>query len=190
MAAGGLHRVPELADALGPRASQVVAAWREGADRLDPAAFWADHTDAGIGVLLAGHGGFPSVFAGDPHPPTVLFHRGDPDVAVGARVAIVGTRDCTRYGYDLAFELGRDLSAVGVSIVSGLALGIDGAAHAGALDARAAPPVAVVGSGLDVVYPRRHAGLWREVARRGVIWSRVPPGHRRPRPGTSPPATA
>ncbi len=173
---GRLHRVAELAEVLGSRAPQVVAAWCEQAGRFDPGAFWAAHVDAGIGVVLVGHAGFPSVFEADPYPPMVLFHRGDPDVAVGTRVAIVGTRDCTRYGYDLAFELGRDLSAVGVSVVSGLALGIDGAAHAGALDAQGAPPVAVVGSGLDIIYPRRHTGLWREVARRGLIWSEYPLG--------------
>lgn len=173
---GGLLRVPELAEVLGPRGPQVVAAWAEQAGQLDPAAYWAAHIEAEIGVVLVGHAGFPSLFETDPYPPTVLFHRGDPDEAVGSRVAIVGTRDCTRYGYDLAFELGRDLSAVGVSVVSGLALGIDGAAHAGALDARGAPPVAVAGTGLDVIYPRRHAALWREVARRGLIWSEYPLG--------------
>jgi DNA processing protein len=176
VASGDLHRVPELAAALGSRGGQVVAEWREEARRVDPGQLWAAHTEAGVGVVLDGHAGFPSVFSADPYPPAILFHRGDPDGAVATRVAIVGTRDCTRYGHDLAFELGRDLSAVGVSIVSGLALGIDGAAHAGALDARAAPPVAVVGSGLDVIYPRRHGGLWREVARRGVIWSEYPLG--------------
>ena len=86
-----------------------------------------------------------------------MFWLGDPARArTGRRVAIVGTRRCTRYGRDLAHELGHDLAAAGVRVVSGLALGVDGAAHAGALAAgrgQAGPPVAVVGSGLDVVYP-------------------------------------
>ena len=75
----------------------------------------------------------------------MLFHRGDPAALEGRRVGIVGTRRCTRYGRDVAYELGRDLAAAGVRVVSGLALGIDGAAHAGALAAGGAPPVAVVG---------------------------------------------
>jgi len=63
-----------------------------------------------------------------------------------------------------------------VAVVSGLALGIDGAAHAGALQSGGAPPVAVVGSGLDVIYPRRNGPLWRQVARRGVVLSEYPLG--------------
>ena len=95
------------------------------------------------------------------------------------RVAIVGTRRCTRYGFDLARELGADLAACGVQVVSGLALGIDGAAHRGALDAAGgAPPVAVVASGLDVVYPRRHRALWEEVRHARVAAVGVPARHR------------
>jgi DNA processing protein len=95
-------------------------------------------------------------------------------------VAIVGSRRCTRYGRDVAFDMGRDLAAVGVRVVSGLAVGIDGAAHLGALAAGdgAAPPVAVVGSGLDVVYPRAHARLWGQVAEAGVLLSEAPLGAR------------
>ncbi len=106
----------------------------------------------------------------------MLFQRGDGAALDGPRVAIVGTRDCTRYGRDLAFELGRDLAVEGVRVVSGLALGIDSAAHAGALEADAAPPVGVVGSGLDVVYPRRNASLWRAVGERGVLLTEHPLG--------------
>jgi DNA processing protein len=105
-----------------------------------------------------------------------LFHRGDPSAVSGPRAAIVGTRSATRYGVDVAFEFGRDLAAAGVAVVSGLALGIDGAAHAGALAADTAAPIAVVGSGLDVVYPKRHAELWREVVRKGVVLSESPLG--------------
>ncbi|MGH9188165.1 MAG: DNA-processing protein DprA, partial [Acidimicrobiales bacterium] len=104
------------------------------------------------------------------------------------RVAIVGTRNCTRYGLDVAFELGRDLAAAGVTVVSGLAVGIDAAAHAGALAGPelaheregppAAPPVAIVGSGLDVVYPRRNASLWRRVETAGAVASEAPLGAR------------
>jgi DNA processing protein len=98
------------------------------------------------------------------------------------RVAIVGSRNCTRYGRDVAYELGRDLAEAGVAVVSGLALGVDGAAHAGALGARggaadaAGRTIGVVGSGLDVVYPRRHARLWDQVAAVGVLLSEAPLG--------------
>ncbi len=173
---GHLHHVPELTAVLAPKPADLVAGWARQADRIDPATSWRRHLDAGVGVTLRGHAAYPEVFARELEPPTIMFHLGDPDAVVGSRVAIVGTRDCTRYGHEVAFELGRDLAGAGVSVVSGLALGIDGAAHAGALEGAGAPPIAVVGSGLDVIYPRRNGSLWREVARRGVVWSEYPLG--------------
>ncbi len=119
---------------------------------------------------------YPPALAADPDPPPLLFWQGNPDALRGPAAAIVGTRRCTSYGLDVARELGRDLSRAGVSVVSGLALGIDGAAHEGALAGAAAPPVAVVGSGLDVVYPPRHRPLWRRVREAGLILSESVPG--------------
>ena len=123
--------------------------WRAAAVSTDVHRVWADLLAAGVGVAVWGGTGFPSLLADDPEPPAVLFWRGDVAALAGRRVAIVGTRRCTRYGRDLARELGRDLAVAGVRVVSGLALGVDGASHAGALEAgaAAAPPVAVVGSG-------------------------------------------
>lgn len=140
------------------------------ATRLDVAAVWQAHQDAGVGVCSQGSAAYPGAFADDPDAPAVLFHRGDIDVLSGPRVAIVGTRRCTRYGLDVACELGEGLAAAGVSVVSGLALGIDAAAHRGAL-VGGAPPIGVVGSGLDVVYPRRNRQLWDDVAAAGVVLS-------------------
>ena len=91
-------------------------------------------------------------------------------------MAIVGTRTCTNYGYEVAFETGRDLAEAGISVVSGLALGIDAAAHKGALSVDGAPPVAVVGCGIDIVYPKANRKLWEEVADRGVMLSETPLG--------------
>ena len=90
-------------------------------------------------------------------------------------MALVGTRAPTRYGIGVAAQFGADLAAAGVSVVSGLALGIDGAAHEGACGA-GAPPVAVVAGGLDHVYPRRHERLWERVASYGRHRVRVPAG--------------
>ena len=173
---GRLRPSPELAAALGPRPGAILSAWRDQAADLDPAELWQRHLERGVGVVLRGGAGYPSVFEVDPEPPSIVFHQGDPDVIAGTRVAIVGTRDCTRTGHEIAFELGADLSAAGIAVVSGLALGIDGAAHAGAVQAGGAPPIAVVGSGLDVVYPRRNGPLWRQVVRRGVVLSEYPLG--------------
>jgi DNA processing protein len=95
-------------------------------------------------------------------------------------VAIVGTRHATIEGRAVAFELGRDLAAAGVCVLSGLALGIDGAAHTGALSSRDGEgwvgPVGVAASGVDVPYPRRHARLWEEVCDAGAVLSETLPG--------------
>jgi DNA processing protein len=91
-------------------------------------------------------------------------------------VAVVGTRRCTWSGRLVSRSLGRELAEAGVCVVSGLALGIDGEAHTGALEAAGGRPVAVVGTGLDVVYPARHERLWSEVATAGAVVSEYPLG--------------
>jgi DNA processing protein len=172
---GWLHD-RDLAMAAGPDPEKLAAEWAAAAARVDVSVTWQQHVDAQIGVAALGSASYPTVLADDVEPPAVLFMRGDPAAVSGPRVAIVGTRDASRYGLDLAYDLGRELAAAGVAVVSGLALGIDGAAHAGALAANTSPPIAVVGSGLDVVYPRRNAALWREVERRGVLLAEAPLG--------------
>jgi DNA processing protein len=132
--------------------------------------------DAGIGVAVVGSPAYPRALVGDIEPPAVIFHRGTPDAISGPRVAVVGTRRCSPTGAGVAFELGRDLAAAGVAVVSGLASGIDGAAHRGALAAGGAPPLGVVGTGLDVVYPPGQTRLWRAVAAAGVLLSEAPLG--------------
>ena len=178
LSAGEACTRPAVALACRPDPAGVAALWRVAARRVSVAGVWDAHEQAAVRVLLPGSPGFPAVLEGDPEPPAVLFSRGDPEVLSGRRAAVVGTRRCTRYGREVAYELGRDLAAGGVLVVSGLALGIDGAAHRGALAARGAPPVAVVGSGLDVVYPRSHRALWDEVAGTGLLLSEAPLGAR------------
>lgn len=130
---------------------------------------------AGVAILLPGTEGYPSVLAGDPGAPAVLFAQGDPTSVEGRpRVAIVGTSNPTTYGLQVASEMGAELAHRGVVVISGLAAGIGGAAHAGVVrgaSATAAPPVAVVATGLDVTYPTRNEGLWGGVVSRGVVFS-------------------
>ena len=162
--------------AAGRGAERYADVWSAATRTTDVTQVWERHVERRIGVMSLGSPAYPGALADDLDPPAVLFGRGDPNTIAGPRVAIVGTRNASQYGIDLAYELGRDLAAAGVAIVSGLALGIDGAAHAGTLAADTAPPIAVVGSGLDVVYPRQHQSLWREVERRGVVLSEAPLG--------------
>ena len=132
---------------------------------------------SGVHVTWRGRADYPSALAGDPQAPAALFTLGDLDVLRRRRVGIVGTRNASAAGLATARELGGALATAGVAVVSGLALGIDGAAHHG-VRAAGGPgrAVAVVGSGPDVVYPRRHRDLWSWVASNGLLMSEWPPG--------------
>jgi DNA processing protein len=155
--------------------SGLAATWGASASRVDVGVLWARCQHLSVHVL--GRPGYPDELVADPLPPGILFSRGDLGLLGGRTVAIVGTRNATVGGMEVAARLGHDLAAAGVSVVSGLAKGIDGAAHRGALAASSgAPPIGVVASGLDVVYPRQHRALWEEVATRGLLCAEVPPG--------------
>jgi DNA processing protein len=112
-------------------------------------------------------------------PPSVLFAFGRLEALDRLReepaVAIVGTRNPSPYGTEVAYSLGRGLGSARVPVISGLALGIDGTAHRGCLDGKGLP-VAVLAGGADVVYPRRHRRLHERVREAGVILSELPPG--------------
>jgi DNA processing protein len=165
-----------VVEACGHLPDSLSGRWRAVATATDVGAIWDAHRDANVTVTVLGATAYPDVLAADLEPPAVIFHRGALDAVDGPRAAIVGTRRCTRTGLAVARELGFELARAGVRVVSGLALGIDGAAHEGALEAGAAPPIGVVGSGLDVVYPRRHRQLWHAVADAGVLLGEAPLG--------------
>lgn len=154
------------------------AALARSAARIKPEALAAAHQAAGVAIRWIGGDDFPAALAADHEAPVVLFTTGSLDGLSRPKAAIVGTRRCTNYGRDVARQLGRQLSEAGVVVVSGLAAGIDGAAHEGALAGGGAPPIGVVGSGLDVVYPRRHGRLWERVGQAGALLSEAPLGGR------------
>jgi DNA processing protein len=176
MPAMGPARLRSLLAADTPAHAWARANESNGASEREVARAWQRQTSLGIRVLLAGQPSYPVRLVDDPQAPPLLFCLGDPAVLADApTVALVGTRAPTRYGIGVAAQFGADLAAAGVSVVSGLALGIDGAAHEGACGA-GAPPIAVVAGGLDHVYPRRHERLWERVAASGVIASESPAG--------------
>ena len=107
--------------------------------------------------------------------PPVLFVEGDAAIASTPQVAVVGSRRATPGGCETAFALAESLAARGLTVTSGLALGVDAAAHRGAL-AAGGRTLAVAGNGLDSVYPRRHRPLARQVADAGALISEFPPG--------------
>lgn len=172
---GGIHldaRVVLAARRLDP---ELSARWRREAATVDVARRWAAHISTGVGVVVRGDPGFPAPLRDDHEPPAVIFSRGSLAALHRPRVAVVGTRRCTHAGRATARELGHDLAAAGVCVVSGLAQGIDAEAHRGALGADGgAPPAAVVGTGLDVVYPQRNAELWVQVAATGCVLCEYP----------------
>ena len=110
-------------------------------------------------------------------PPAVLHIAGHPGALDAAEsVAIVGARRGTAYGLEVSRSLGRGISAAGVPVVSGMALGVDSAAHIGALENRGAAPVAVLAGGADVPYPSSRRRLHAQLVEHGCVVSELPPG--------------
>jgi DNA protecting protein DprA len=129
-----------------------------------------------VRLLREGTSGWPARVSDMHDPPPFLFLKGSPLSAPGSRrVGIVGSRAASTTGREIAYALGRDLALAGVTVVSGLARGIDGEAHRGALDA-GGRTVAVLGTGSDIAYPAEHRSLQRRILDRGGTVTEFPPG--------------
>ena len=164
------HTPPEALEILGREVPQGAP------DPGDVDGALASSDSAGMHAVVYGTGGYPEILEDIPDPPVVLFCRGNLEGFLSMpAVAVIGSRRCTRYGRSVARTLAGDFVRSGVAVVSGLARGIDGEAHMGALDASGVT-MAVLGSGLDVVYPPEHAELARRIAEKGVLVSEYPPG--------------
>jgi DNA processing protein len=135
----------------------------------------AGAASSGIQVLRWSDPGYPLQLAAIPDPPIVLWVRGDCAVLSRAGVAVVGSRRATPTGLAVAGRISGGLADAGLVVVSGMARGVDAAAHGGALDAGGAT-VAVLGSGIDVIYPPEHGALAHRIARCGALVSEFPPG--------------
>ena len=146
-------------------------------EQTTPAAVASRLTQLGIRALTLLDDDYPAALRQLADPPPVLFVRGRLGSVDARAVAVVGTRRATPYGYAVAERLARGLAAAGVTVVSGLAKGIDTAAHRAALHA-GGRTVAVLGNGLDQVYPPDNAGLARRIVDEdaGAIVSEFPPG--------------
>jgi DNA processing protein len=174
-----------LIAALGRRAAPEVP---DELERLDAGRIRTAAADAGLAAVCRHAAGYPERLRDLPDAPAALFLAAERDAverlsrAAGGTVsggptavAIVGTRRASAEGNEIARALGRGLGAAGVGVVSGMALGIDSAAHAGALDAGAIT-IAVLASGADVPYPASKRSLYRRIAGQGCIVSEMPPG--------------
>lgn len=173
----------ELIAALG---GQHKALLRRAHAGFDVQAAWLQAANAGLEVVCRHDDAYPMALREDGAAPTALYVRGGVDrlrelttstwpVDEVPAVAIVGARRATPEALEMARALGRSMSAAGVTVVSGLALGVDSAAHEGALDG-GGRTIAVLATGADRTYPRTKTALGERVARAGVIVSELPPG--------------
>jgi len=171
LAAFAAHTDSHLVDV--PRTDRFARFRRE----FDERSYLAGLEARGLRWLPRSSPAFPTALAAIFDTPAGLFVRGIAELALLDRpaVAIVGARSCSAYGADVARMLGRELAAAGLVVVSGLARGVDGHAHRGALEARGAT-VAVLGCGIDRTYPAAHTELAASIAGQGLVVSEYAPG--------------
>jgi DNA processing protein len=130
---------------------------------------------ADAGFLVLTDGCYPPLLATIFDPPAILYYRGDPSVMSGPLLAMVGSRKASPSGLRVAMELASSVASLGLGVCSGLALGIDSAAHRGAL-AGEGRTLAVMATGIEQVYPRRHHRLAQEISEQGCLLTEFPPG--------------
>lgn len=157
----------ELQGALDRRSLEHLVAYRR---RVDPVAEYEALRSEGIDVVTLRHEHYPDLLKEIPASPPVIFVRGEVTLNDRRAVAIVGTRRMSHYGREMARTLARDLAQAGVTIVSGLAKGVDGVAHTAALDA-GGRSIAVMGNGVRRVYPAEHRALAARLAGQGAVLS-------------------
>jgi len=166
----------EMVAALG---GSPAGAARRLLDEFDPALAREDLERSRCEAICRHAAEYPPLLAELHDPPNPLYVRGGLDrmLALAAEpcVAVVGGRRPSDYARGVAQRMGRGLASAGITVVSGLALGIDAESHRGALDGGGGP-IAVLAGGPDVPYPRQHGGLYRRVLERGVVVSELPPG--------------
>ncbi|MHB9052936.1 MAG: DNA-processing protein DprA [Thermoleophilia bacterium] len=162
-------------------ASKSIPRLADFRDSFDARAKYAVLQRQGVEFVTLGENCYPEFLAGIHDPPPALFIKGDParltEFVKQPRVAIVGARAASPYGLDATAAIASGLASAGVCVVSGMAVGIDAAAHRGALSANGAT-LAVLGCGPDVIYPAVNRKLYALLASRGLIVSEYPPGTR------------
>jgi DNA processing protein len=128
-----------------------------------------------MNCIHLGNSDYPPLLAEISDPPKCIWTRGDRRALNGLAVAVIGARDASREGLIVAGDIASDLARAGVVVVSGLAKGIDAAAHKGAL-AGGGLTIAVLGTGIDVIYPPQNRELTEQIAARGLVITEFPPG--------------
>lgn len=157
----------ELREVVGPKLAQRIRQYGDTSD-VDTQARLLDQYHATLHTME--DAGYPPMLAEIYDPPLVLFARGTLHTADNTAIGIVGTRNPSAYGARMAERLGAELAARGITVVSGLALGVDAAAHRGALEA-GGRTLAVLGCGVDHVYPAENAELMHKITHSGAVLS-------------------
>lgn len=137
-----------------------------------------DMYESGVNAVTQEDENYPPQLLHIHEPPLALYYRGHVELMRAAirRIAVIGTRRPTAYGLEMTRMLVTGLSENGVSVVSGMALGVDGAAHRAAIEAHMSGTVAVLGGGVDICYPQRNFDIYRETIETGLVVSEYPPG--------------
>ena len=190
----GARRTQQLLDAFGSPAAALAAPereWRQATGMTAPDRDVQEARETGIRndlewreqdprhhILCRDDADYPPLLAELPDPPPVLYLNGQRDLLRAPQIAVIGSRECTPQGQRLAREFARELAGAGLAITSGLARGIDGAAHEGALAAPQGRTIAVVATGPDRIYPGEHRRLAHRIADHGLVVSLWPVGTR------------
>jgi DNA processing protein len=167
-----------------PGISRAAATAIRSTRTADGARVLEDLERLGGRCLLPGDASFPVSLAAIPDPPTLLFAQGDLDLLARPAVAMVGSRDHSEYGAEVAALVASRAARAGLVVVSGMARGLDAVVHAAALGARGGT-IGVLGNGLGVIYPAANRALYEQVSVGGLLLTEFPPGER-PRVGSFP----
>lgn len=179
-----VNRYPKLSDLLGSSSDELIglglkpaqcAALQNGLTERKLSETKVSYEEGEIRVLTLFDADYPELLKQTSQPPWVLYAKGDLTKLKRSMLAMVGTRMPTVYGKKVAEDIAMKMSQAGFCVVSGLATGIDGCAHRGALKGRGGT-IAVLGCGIDIPYPREHAPLYKEIQTNGLVLSEYPPG--------------
>jgi DNA processing protein len=169
------HRNEALAEAVAPEVASTLLARIEA---IPEQRFVEELETAGCWATCPHHRSYPESLREVPGELSALIACGDPalllDFARSEAATIVGARRASAYGREVARTLGHDLAAAGVTVITGLAFGIDACVHRGALDS--GRTIAILGCGVDVPYPTAHRTLWRRITEHGLVLSELAPG--------------
>ena len=155
--------------------ARAAAAFASSSWRAKAALEWSALQQTDCSFLFWGDDNYPEPLRHIPDPPLLLYYKGDPTLLHGPAVAVVGARNCTREGIAVSAFFSRDLSRAGVAIISGMARGIDRAAYLAGMEGPGRS-IAVLGTGIDVVYPSCNADLYARLCMDGLVLSEFPPG--------------